>query len=72
MSNWVVNIEHMLLVNVGRMRVNKIKYVEEKDMVYHYWNDGKYDGWCECIPEIIAEYKKQRDIVVERLLLEEQ
>lgn len=71
MSNWIINIEHMLLVNVAVMRVSKIKYVPEENMVYYHWKSGSYDGWDTCVPEIIEEYLKQINIVSEKILLEE-
>ncbi len=59
MSNWIINIENMILINIGRMQVNKIKYNKEENAIYCYWEDGKWNGWELCIDKIRDLYLKE-------------
>lgn len=70
-SNWIVNIEHMIMVNIAKMRVHDIAYVEEVDVLFYHWKNGKHEGWDECVLEVKDEYLRQRDIEVDRIILEE-
>lgn len=68
-SNWIVDVERMLLVNIGKRTISDIKYENRK--VYAYWQSGAYDGWEECVEEIKQEYLEQVEIYIEKQLLGE-
>lgn len=69
MSNWIIDIDNMILRHKNDKLTRKIKYDPHKNMVYYYWQDGKWDGWDTCVPEIIDEYLKQANKRAEEILL---
>lgn len=64
MSNWIVDIEYMTVRHVKEKLYSQIKY--KNGNIYHYWNGG----WAKCVDAITDEYLKQRELEVERILLE--
>ena len=71
MSNWRIDIESMTCHNIYVGDTFKIKYVEEEDAVYYYWESGSRSSWDKCVPQIRDEYLKQRELEVNKILLED-
>lgn len=69
-SNWIVDIERMTCTLRGTGKVYKIKYVEERNRVCCY--NEKDDKWYICTDDIRDEYLKQRALMVDKILLEEE
>lgn len=71
MNNWIINVQHMLLIEIAQLHVFKIKFNHEDNAVYYRWEDGAWNGWSKCRQEITDEYLRQASIEAERVLLEE-
>lgn len=70
MSNWIIDIEYMIVRHISESSNNNMKIKYENGDVYYCWYLEATECWSKCVPEIRDEYLKQRELEAERILLE--